>query len=259
MQTTTAPRRDTPPGIPAAGRLRLRRLTRIAGALYLAIFIVYPLSTMVRSTLVVPGDAAATAQNIAQSEALFRWGMAGEASIFLIEICLAAVLYALLRPVSRTLSLGASLARVSEGVVMAAGNLLTSILTLVVLGGAGYLSAFDTDQLHALALYFQDANEYIVLIWGLFFGLSLLLTGVLVHRSGFLPRIPGVLLLLAGIGYLAQSFGVLLAPGLAGTLETVVIVLAVPGELVFALWLIVKGVDADAWHARTLAAHKSGL
>ncbi|MDX5319027.1 MAG: DUF4386 domain-containing protein [Actinomycetes bacterium] len=228
--------------------VRLRRLTRLAGALYLAIFIIYPLATLVRSALVVPGDATATAENIRASEGLFRLGMAGEASIVLIEIALASVLYALFRPVSRAGSLAAALARVSEGVVMAAGNVVTSIVTLVALGGS--LAVLPDGQAEALALLSQEANESIVLVWGLFFGLALVVTGWLVHRSGFMPRLPGVLLALAGLGYLAQSFGVLIAPGLAGPLEIVVIVLAIPGELVFALWLLIRGVDTNAWVRR---------
>lgn len=238
---------------------RLRRLTRVAGVLYLAIFLVYPLSTAVRSMLVVPGDAAATAQNIAESETLFRWGMAGEVTIFLIEIVLAAVLYVLLRPVSRSISLGASLARVAEGVVMAAGNVFTSILTLVAVGGAGYLAVFSTEQREALALFFQEANDYVVLVWGFFFALSLVLTGWLVYRSGFFPKIPGVLLVLAGVGYFLQSYGTFVAPGLTDVLETVVLVLAIPGELVFALWLLIKGVDEEKWQAAALEAGRSQL
>lgn len=238
---------------------RLRRLARTAGFLYLAIFIIYPLSTMVRSMIVVPGDATATAQNVAANGSLFRWGMAGEATIFLIEIVLAAVLYALLRPVSRSLSLGASFARISEGVVMAAGNLFTSILTLVAVGSAGYLAVFSPEQRDALALFFQDANDYVVLTWGFFFALSLVLTGWLVYRSGFFPKIPGVLLVLAGVGYFAQSFGTIVAPGAADVLETVVLVLAIPGELVFALWLVIKGVDEDKWHRRAQLADETGL
>lgn len=242
-----------------AGKGRLKKLTRLAGVLYLAIFLIYPLSTAARSMLVVPGDAAATAQNIADSEALFRWGMAGEATIFLIEIVLAAVLYVLLRPVSRSMSLGASLARVAEGVVMAAGNLFTAILTLVAVGGAGYLAVFSTEQREALALFFQEANDYVVLTWGFFFALSLVLTGWLVYRSGFFPKIPGVLLVLAGIGYFAQSYGTFVAPGLTDVLETVVLVLAIPGELVFALWLLIKGVDEEKWQAAAVEAEHSQL
>lgn len=243
----------------AGGTTPLRRMTRAAGILYLAIFAIYPLSTMVRSMLVVPGDAAATAQNVAANESLFRWGMAGEATIFVIEIVLAAVLYALLRPVSRPLSLGASLARVAEGVVMAAGNLFTSILTLVAVGGAGYLAVFSPEQRDALALFFQEANDYVVLTWGFLFALSLVLTGWLVYRSGFFPKIPGVLLILAGVGYFAQSYGTIVAPAAADLLTTVVLVLAIPGELVFALWLLIKGVDEDEWQERALAADRARL
>lgn len=254
--TSTATARREPE---ARERSRLKRLARTAGLLYLAIFVVYPLSTMVRSTLVVPGDAAATAQNIAESETLFRLGMAGEVTIFLIEIVLAAVLYALLRPVSRAISLGASLARVAEGVVMAAGNVFTSILTLVAVGGTGYLAVFSAEQQDALGLFFQEANEYVVLTWGFFFALSLLLTGWLVYRSGFIPKLPGLLLMLAGVGYFAQSYGTFVAPGLTDVLSTVVLVLAIPGELVFALWLLIKGVDEEKWQASALAAEQSRL
>jgi hypothetical protein len=247
--------REAQAGVQVRPGASIRRMARVAGLLYLAIFLIYPLAASVRSMLVVPGDAAATAQNVAANEALFRWGMAGESVIFLIEIVLAAVLYVLLRPVGRSMSLAAALARASEGVVMAAANLFTGFLTLVVVGGAGYLAAFELEQRDALALLFQDANDYMILIWGMFFALHLVLLGALVYRSGFFPKIPGVLLVLAGVGYFVQSFGTIVAPGAAGLLSTVVLVLAVPGELVFALWLLIKGVNLDAWHQRALEAN----
>ena len=256
MSTTTATRPPTTAAVPDRRR-RLRRLTRAAGVLYLTIFVVYPLSTFVRSSLVVPGDAAATAENIRAQEALFRWGLAGEATIVLVEVLLAGVLFTLLRPVSRSVSLAGALARVAEAVVMAAGCLVTGVLTMVAVGDSGYLTAFDADQRDALALFFQEANDHVVLIWGFFFALSLLLTGWLVHRSGFLPRFTGVLLALAGAGYLLQSFGTFVAPAMAGTWELVVLVLAVPGELVFAVWLLAKGVDHERWTAAAERARES--
>lgn len=256
---TSEAQASEPRPVTPAERARLRRITRAAGVLYAAIFLLYPLSTMARSVLVVPGDAATTAQNIAVREGLFRWGLAGEATIVLIEIALAALLYVLLRPVSRAMSLAAALARAAEAVVMAAGNLVTGIMTLVLVGGAGYLTAFDTEQRDALALAYQEANDSVVLVWGLFFGLHLALLGALVVRSGFFPRVAGVLLVLAGIGYLAQSYGTFVAPDLAGVLSTVVIVLAVPGELLFAVWLLVKGVDAEAWRRRSVEASRQGF
>jgi hypothetical protein len=231
----------------------IRRTARSAGVLYLLIFLIYPLASVARSTVVVPGDAATTAQNVAANETLLRWGMAGEATVFLIEILLAAVLYVLLRPVSRSMSLAAAFARVSEGVVMAAANLFTIVLTLVVLGDAGYLTAFEAEQLDGLGLMFQEANDYVILVWGFFFALSLVLTGWLVYRSGFFPKILGALLALAGLGYFAQSYGTIVAPGAADLLETVVLVFAIPGELAFALWLLIKGIDEEAWYRRASA------
>ena len=235
----------------------IKKTARIAGVLYLAIFVIYPLAASVRSMLVVPGDAAATAQNVAASQSLFRWGMAGESVIFLIEIVMAGFLYVLLRPVSRSISLASALARASEGIVMAATNLFTSILTLFVISNTGYMAVFEQEQQDALVLLFQDANNYVILIWGLFFALHLVMLGWLVYRSGFFPKIPGVLLALAGIGYFAQSFGVMVAPDLSDVLSTVVLVLATPGELVFALWLLIKGVDEDKWHARVLESNEA--
>ncbi len=254
--TDTAPTLETVTTT-GARHPRLRRLTKAAGVLYLTIFVVYPASTLVRSSLVVPGDAATTAANIRANEVLFRWGMAGELTIVLVEVVLAAILYTMLRPVSRSLSLGASLARVAEAVVMAAGCVLTSILSLVAVGGGGYLDAFSPEQRDALALFFQEGNDYLVLVWGLFFALSLVLTGWLVLRSGFLPRVAGVLLALAGFGYVLQSFGTILAPSLTDTWAMVVLVLAIPGELVFAVWLLAKGVDEDRWVAAAERAQRA--
>lgn len=246
MQTTLQDPGTTPKGIP------IKRTARIAGLLYLAIFVVAPFAFLVgRSTIVVGGDAVSTAENLVTNEGLFRWGMVAESAVFIIEIVLAAILYVILRPVSRSISLAAAFARVSEAVVQAV-NLLTSILALLVVGGAGYLAAFEPEQLDALVLLFLDANEFVILVWGLLFALHLLLLGYLVYRSGFFPRILGVLLVLAAIGYFAESYGNILAPELGGVLATVVVVLAVPGELAFALWLVIKGVDEDKWRARAL-------
>jgi hypothetical protein len=86
----------------------------------------------------------------------------------------------------------------------------------------------------------------------MFFGLHLMLLGYLVYRSGFWPRVLGILLLLASLGYLVQSYGHILAPRYDGTLSAAVVLLAVPGELAFAIWLLWKGVDVERWEQRAL-------
>lgn len=246
------------PGIRAGVRTTsIGKTARSAGLLYLAIFVLYPLAALGgRSSLVVSGDAAATATNLVADEALFGWGMVGLAIVICIEVVLAALLYVIFRPVSRSISLAAAFARLGEGVVMAI-NLVMGFLALLVAGGAGYLASFNREQLDALTMLALDLDEFVVLLWGVFFALHLLLLGYLVYRSGFFPRILGVLLALAGIGYFAQSLGFMVAPDSSGLLETLVVALAVPGELAFALWLVIKRIDEDKWHSSVTEAEAS--
>lgn len=236
-------------GRPRHADVRPERLARTVGLLYLALFVIGPVAFLVgKSELVVAGDAAATAANIAASERLFRIGMTAEVGVFLIEVVASALLYVLFRPVSAHWSMAAMLARFGQAVVQAV-NLLWGALALGLVGGGAALGALETAQREALVLLVMDANGFMVHVWGLFFGLHLAILGWLVQRSGFLPRPLGWLLALAAVGYLAEGLGAILAPGAAEPLATLVLVLAVPGELVFTAWLLVRGVDATAWRS----------
>jgi hypothetical protein len=219
-----------------------------------AIFVVAPLAFFAaRSTIFVADDPTATAQNLIDNEGRFRLGLVAESIVFLIEIVLAALLYVIFRPVSRTISLAAAFSRVAEAVVQAA-NLVTSSLALLAVGGAGYLATFEREQRDALVLLALDANDFMLLVWGLFFALHLALLGYLVYRSGFFPKVLGVLLAVASAGYFVESYGTILAPGASDVLGIVVVALAVPGELAFALWLVIKGIDEDRWAERAIQA-----
>lgn len=236
-----------PTYLDAAERRSIQRKARTAGVLYLIIFLAGPFAFMFgRVSPVVPGDASTTAANIVESETMFRVGMVAETVVFGVEILLAAILYVLLRPVSRSISLAAAFARFGEAVVQAV-NLVTGAIVLALLSGAGYLAAFETEQLDALVMIFVDMNEFLVMIWGLFFGFHLAMLGYLVARSGFWPRLLGRMLVAASFGYLAQSYVHLLAPRFDSTLEIVVQILAVPAELAFTGWLLWKGIDSDRW------------
>lgn len=246
MQTLT--RTEQAP-IPIESATPVKRMARAAGSLYLLIFVIAPFAFLIsKADVLVDGDAAATAANLAANETQFRLGMAAESVVFLVEIVLAALLYVILRPVSRGLSFAAAAARVAEAIVQAA-NLLTSFVALTLVGGAGYLAAFQPDELNALTSLFLDANEFMILVWGLFFGLHLALLGYLVYKADFFPKILGLLLMLASVGYFAESFGNILTPSSADLLANLVMVLAIPGELVFALYLVIKGIDVDNWSA----------
>ena len=227
-----------------------RLYARIAGVLYLLLFFLGPFAFfMGRTGVVVEGDPGATVENLIASGLTFRLGMLAETLIVLIEIVVSAILYVLFKPVSVPLALASSLARFAQAVLQAV-NLFTAVPALILLGGAGYLSVFEPEQLNALVLLSLDTNAFVIIIWGLIFGFHLLLLGYLVYVSRFLPRFLGVLLVLGGIGYLLQSFGHILLPRYDEILSSVVILLAVPGELAFTGWLLWKGLDVQKWKER---------
>jgi hypothetical protein len=152
-----------------------RAYARIIGVLYLVIFVLGPLAFFLgRTSVVVPGNPTATIDNLMASASMFRLGMVAETLIVLIEIVVSAILYVLLRPVSRPLALASVLARFAQAVLQAV-NLFTAVPALLLLGGAGYLAAFEPDQLNALVLLFMDINAFVIIIWGLIFGFHLLL------------------------------------------------------------------------------------
>ena len=217
----------------------LKQTARVSGILYLIIAVIAPVSMMVvPSTLVVAGDANATAQNILTSEGLFRTGIAGDALIFLIEVVLTVLLYALLKPVNKTLSLMAAFARLAMTIVQGV-NVLNSVMVLLVLRGD-----FPAGQQSSLMMLFLNAHASASIVWGLFFALHLALLGYLVYLSGYIPRILGVVLYIVSLCYFVQNFGMILAP----QYETVLSVIGMASmiELAFPVWLVIKGVRSEA-------------
>jgi hypothetical protein len=223
---------------------------RIAGLLALSLLVLGPFSQLyVPSTLIVPGDATATADNFRASGWVFPLAIISDSLIFLIEIVLSVLLYVLLRPVSRTLSLVAAFARLAMAVIQGI-NLLPYFIALLLLSGAGYLTAFEADQLDALALLFLNAHQYVVYIWEIFLGLHMFVLSYLIFKSGYFPRILGVLMVFASLGYLTHGYGSILFPNYEEIFAGVVGVGAVIGELPFFLWLLIKGVNVQRYNER---------
>jgi hypothetical protein len=230
----------------------IQRTARLAGILILIMAVFAPFGMIyVPSTLIVPGDAATTAQNIMASEGLFRLGIASDAVVVLLELVIIVLLYVVLKPVSTTLSLVAACSRLAMTVVQGV-NLLAHLVVLLLLSGAGYLTVFAPDQVHALGLLLLNAHAEVVLIWGLFFALHLLVLGYLVYTSGYISRIPGVLLILASACYFTQSFGNVLLPAYKGIFTAIGVLSVV--EIALPLWLLIKGVDVERWEKRVLEA-----
>lgn len=223
---------------------------RIAGLLYL---IEFPLGLFgllyVPSVLIVPGDAATTVNNIMTSESLFRLSIVSALILQVINIFLVLVLYKLLRPVNRNYAvLMVIFFLVSVPITML--NELNNFIVLLISSGAEYLTVFTTDQLHAQVMLFLNLHEYGITISGIFWGLWLFPMGYLVFRSGFLPRILGVLLMIGCVGYVIESFTFFLLPDL----DTSMIQITFIGELLFPLWLLIKGVNVEQWEKRALGS-----
>jgi hypothetical protein len=223
---------------------------RIGGMLYLLIIAAGLFAeAVVRNRLVVPGDAAATASNITDHAFMFRLGIAADLSTFVCAVALTIILYVLLEPVNRNaalLMLGFNLVQDAIGGL----NALNTYRPLQLLGGAAHLQAFSREQLEAMALLSLDTHAVGFAVALTFFGCSCLALGYLIFTSGLLPRTLGVLMAIAGACYLANSTARILSPQLASVLFPSILVPAFIGELSFAVWLTVKGVNVARWQEK---------
>jgi hypothetical protein len=219
-----------------------RTLARIAGVLYLTVAVCSLFAELyVRSGVVVPGDAAATADNIRASATLFRLGFVVDlvqATCFLLT---AMALYLLLRHVNRLVA-AAMVTLVAVSVAIMCLNLLNQLVALSIATDGDYASALGPAGSDALAALFAEMQHDGFLIAQMFFGLWLLPLGYLVVRSGYVPRALGVLLALGGVGYLVDLFARFLALGAAERISPFVLAPALVGEVAFVAWLLVKAV-----------------
>jgi hypothetical protein len=202
--------------------------------------------------LVVDGNAAATAANIVGHERLFWLGFASSLIGVACHVAWALLMYELLKPVNKSLSLLAAF----FVLVCCAMQALTSLFylaPLLILQGGSSLSAFTAEQLQSLALMFLKLNQYAYNIDLVFFGLWCVLTGYLIFRSTFLPRILGVLLAISGLGWVIYLY-----PPLAYHLFIPYIASASAlGEIPLEFWLIVKGVNVQRWKEQASTARSS--
>jgi hypothetical protein len=213
---------------------------RVAGLLYVVASVPGIFALLyVPSKLIVQGNVTATANNIAAHETLFRLGIAANLIGQAMFIFVALALYDLLKEVNQRYALS-MLILILVAVPIALLNEVNSIAALMLVRGADFLSVFDKPQRDALASLFLDLRGAGFDVAGIFWGLWLFPLGMLVYRSGFIPRFLGVLLMIGTFAYLANSFTSLVLP----TYERVVSrwmnpVQAV--EVVFMLWLLIMG------------------
>jgi hypothetical protein len=218
----------------------LNRKARVAGWLYLALVLLGPLPLIIiPNMLYVPGDAAATAHNIATHETLFRDGVLDIVIAGTVNIFVALALYRLFEGVDRNLATVLAVLGIVS-VPIAFLNELNSVGALLFAKGAAFLSAFAPIQREAMVMTFINLHHYGNVLNEMFWGLWLLPFGILVYKSGFLPRILGVWLVLNCFAYVAQSVTGILWPQHMDTVENVAFPVQF-GEVAIMLWLLVMG------------------
>ena len=223
----------------------LNRAARVAGLWYLSIVLVGPFSLMyVPDKLIVRGDAAATAHNVLAHEALFRAGIVADLLGSILFIMVGLMLYRLLHGVSKTWA-WVMLAFVLVSAAVGFSNVLHHLGALTLFLGADFLSVFDQPQRDALGYLFLRLYSQGISMNELFWGFWLLPFGVLVAKSGFLPRFLGYWLVVNCFAWVAVSLAGLLAPPYSDSIYRSLTPVFF-GEIAIMLWLIIKGAKGPA-------------
>lgn len=218
-----------------------KNTARIAGFLYLIIAIAGAFSMMYVPTIIVADGAGATVKNILTNEFLFRTGIVSGFVCQLTFVFLVLQLYKLLKGVDKKYAL-LMVALVVVAVPIACLNILNQFAVLLLLSGADYLKVFEPDQLNSLVMFFLDLYNHGIFIAEIFWGLWLFPFGLLVIKSGFIPRILGVLLILGCFGYLIDFLVHALFPAYADLVSTIAAIPLAVSELSIVFWLLIKGV-----------------
>ncbi len=201
-------------------------LARVAGALYLSLL---PLGLF---GVLFSGPSS-------------RLGIVSALLVQIVNIFVVLLLYQLLKPVNKNMA-ALMVIFLLLGVPIAMLNELNQFAVLILSSGADYLKVFTAGQLHALVLFFLHLHDLGINIAGIFWGLWLFPMGYLVFKSGFLPRMLGILLMIGCAGYLIQSFATFLIPDF----QVNIALFTFWGEVLFPLWLVMRGVNVEQWKKR---------
>ena len=218
-----------------------QRYARAGGLAYLIIIVVGFIDEMfIRSRLIVHGDPTKTADNILAHPLQWRIGIAGDLTMHVCDAIVAIVYYVLLRPVNRNLALLALFFGLIQTAVLVA-NKMNLVLPLLLLGNGAWLKSLDLQMMQGLAYFSVVAHGYGFGIGLIFFGCACLVNGWLIFKSGYFPPILGIMIQIAGLCYLLNSFALILSPALANALFPAILLPALIGELSMCLWLLFKG------------------
>lgn len=215
-----------------------KKTARIAGALYLFFIIATAIANVSRTKLIVPGDAITTANNIQASSGLFRIGFLSDILSGILFLLAAWALYVLLKPVKKNIALLFLLLNLG-GVAIQCLNMLNLFSAVLLLSGTEFLKVFKLDQLQALALLFLNLRENGFMIAQFFFAAWLFPLGFLVYKSGYLPKILGVILMVECFAWFLYPLQFFLFPSVFLTYLSSAV--GFVGEFSLTLWLLIKG------------------
>jgi len=217
----------------------IKKNARIAGLIYFLYFVTHIISDVLRDGLFVAGDAAATTSNILAHKGLFTITAVGDLVAAALFALSAWALYVLLKPVNKNLALLFLLLNLGGVAIQCSSDVLLFASPLL-MNGSGYLKVFQVDQLQALAMFFLNLREKGFLISQLFYGAWLFPLGYLVFKSGFLPKILGIVLMVHCFTWLSTFFQSLLFPGFVA-ITYVSWPLGFIAEVGLTLWLLIMG------------------
>ena len=225
-----------------------RKVSFIAGLLYLVIIVSGIFAEFfVRTGLIVSGETAVTVNNISVSLGLFRLGIASDIIMILSDVAIALIFYHLLKPVNKSLAMLAAFFRLIQAAILGA-NLLSLFKVVQIVKGTAYLSDFSSNQLNSLVMMYLDSHADGYSLALIFFGFSILILGYLIFKSGYIPEILGIFLIIAALGYLTDSFANFLMSDYESYKDIFQMIVFIPafiGELSLCLWLLFRGIKLN--------------
>ena len=217
----------------------LQRYARVAGiAMLLSIIFGFLGEMVLPNRIIVSGDANATATNLLANPGLVRVSFATYLVEGICDLALAGIFYILLKPVNRNLALLSAFFGIGAMVLYAVAQSSFYSASLAVGESAG-MSAFSSDQRNAIAMLAVRISNTIASLFLILYGIATMLRGYLIARSGYLPKLIGILLMIGGAGFALRTITLLLAPAYSSTLMLLPIAL---GGIPLTLWLLIKGV-----------------
>jgi hypothetical protein len=202
----------------------------------------------VPAQLVVSNDAAATIANLKANDMLYRLSFASYLVEALCDVAIAVIFYVLLKPASRVLALMTVFLGLLSTALYAACEIFYFGLPQLLLRGSSYLGAFTPLQLSALTLLSLKLFNYGAGLFLIFYGTGWIIRGALMIRSGYFPRILGLLMMVGGFGFAASTMLEVLAPRY---LTPYLLFAFAPGGILLGLWLLVRGINLDKWQEKT--------